>query len=214
MVHYDVSPEMSRWLPICDRGLKKILGHTDTASHEWAYVTCADCQKHRPATAGTVHYNVDSSVPGGWAPSCGQVKSLDSATKDWAVVTCADCQMNRPATAVVDPKAGMKFDGGKAKWFAWFSLVPWDEVRDVGEVLVVGAKKYNRDNWKYVENGQERYFDAMMRHITKRFVLGEINDPDDGLSHLAHACCDLWFLMWIDKQPKAASAEPSRAPTE
>jgi hypothetical protein len=122
-------------------------------------------------------------------------------TEEWAAVTCELCQRHRPVGAVTDPTVGMKFDGGKPRWFRWFSLMPWNELRDVGAVLVKGAEKYSRDNWRHVKGGEERYFDAMMRHLEARFVRGELLDQDDGLSHLSHACCDLLFLMWIDKQP-------------
>lgn len=52
------------------------------------------------------------------------------------------------------------------------------------EVATFGAEKYTRGGWQYVENGVERYTDAMFRHLLKEPL--EPIDPDSGLSHDAH----------------------------
>jgi hypothetical protein len=69
----------------------------------------------------------------------------------------------------------------------------------VVDVLGMGVQKYSEGNWKHVKNGEERYFDAAMRHITAR-ERGEINDRESGLPHLAHAVCCLLFWMWFDRK--------------
>jgi len=53
------------------------------------------------------------------------------------------------------------------------------------EVATFGAKKYTRGGWQYVENGEERYTDAMFRHLIAEPL--ESVDPDSGLAHDAHA---------------------------
>jgi len=55
---------------------------------------------------------------------------------------------------------GQKFDHDKRKW----SLIPFDALEEVVEILEFGAKKYAKDNWKYVEPKQ-RYTDAAFRHL-------------------------------------------------
>ena len=89
---------------------------------------------------------------------------------------------------------GIKFDGRKPRW----SLMPKGTVLQIIEVLEFGAAKYAENNWQHVPNGRQRYYDALMRHI-ESWWRGEKNDPESGLSHLAHAGCCLVFLMWLDQ---------------
>lgn len=103
---------------------------------------------------------------------------------------CSTCKVT---TTLSDPTLGRKFDGDKLKW----DLVPFKEFSEVVSILTTGAKKYAADNWKYVDDAQNRYFSATMRHIIS-YRTGEKIDPETGKSHLAHAICSLLFLMWFD----------------
>jgi hypothetical protein len=96
-----------------------------------------------------------------------------------------------------DAILGSNVDGKKPR----MSLVPLKELWQVVEVLEYGAKKYAPDNWKYVPNCKQRYFDAAMRHITAR-QMGEINDVETNFPHLAHALCCLFFWLWHDNNPE------------
>lgn len=87
----------------------------------------------------------------------------------------------------------VKKDSGKLKW----SLLPFEELKDVVRVLMHGAEKYSVDNWKKCDD-TTRYKDALMRHVVA-YVSGEKTDEEFGLSHLAHAMCNCLFLMWFDK---------------
>jgi hypothetical protein len=99
---------------------------------------------------------------------------------------------------------GRKDDKGKLRW----SLLPTGTVRSIIEVLEIGAKKYDVDNWKQVPDARTRYYDAMQRHI-EAWWNGQKLDPEDGLHHLAHAGCCLLFLLWLDKS--AAVEAPKSA---
>lgn len=90
--------------------------------------------------------------------------------------------------------SGLKFDGHKPRW----SLMPKGVVLEIIEVLEFGAAKYQENNWQRVDNGRQRYYDALMRHI-EAWWLGEKRDPESGRTHLAHAACCLVFLMWLDR---------------
>ena len=90
----------------------------------------------------------------------------------------------------------VKKDSGKLKW----SLLPFEELKDVVKVLMHGAEKYSPDNWKKC-NDTTRYKDALMRHVVA-YVSGDKTDEEFGLSHLAHAICNCLFLMWFDKNKK------------
>lgn len=97
----------------------------------------------------------------------------------------------------MDKPLGIKFDKEKVRW----SLVPTGVMTDVVDVLTKGAQKYAPDNWMYVPDSRSRYYDAALRHLTSWWE-GELNDPETGNSHLAHAMCCLMFLHWFDQQEK------------
>jgi hypothetical protein len=88
---------------------------------------------------------------------------------------------------------GIKYDTEKDQWH----LLPFGVLREVIQVLMLGAKKYSPFNWQLVKP-KERYFDACIRHVTA-WQEGEKQDKESGLSHLAHAICCLIFLLWHDK---------------
>jgi len=92
-----------------------------------------------------------------------------------------------------EEKPGVKWDIGKPR----FDLLPAEIELEVAKVLTVGAAKYAPDNWKKVPGGRWRYIAAMRRHISA-YQRGEINDPDDGLHHMAHAICCAMFLGEAD----------------
>lgn len=84
---------------------------------------------------------------------------------------------------------GRKYDSGKPE----YGLIPPITLDYVARVLTIGAEKYSRENWRYVDDAERRYFDAAQRHIWA-WKRGESNDPETGLPHLTHAICCLMFL--------------------
>ena len=92
-------------------------------------------------------------------------------------------------------QGGMKFDSDKPR----YSLLPKGAINSVIKVLEFGAKKYSADNWQKVDNAEERYYNAAMRHIDSWWN-GEKCDPETGIHHLAHAATNLFFLMWFDNK--------------
>lgn len=91
--------------------------------------------------------------------------------------------------AALDKAKGKKFDEGKLDW----TLLPFKAVDQVVRVLMHGAEKYGRDNWR---KGMDwsRLIDATLRHVTA-FNSGETRDQESGCHHLAHARCCLAFLL-------------------
>jgi hypothetical protein len=93
------------------------------------------------------------------------------------------------ATKLVLETAGQKKGAGKLP----LELLPVDVLVEVAKVLQFGSKKYAANNWrggiKY-----SRVFGATMRHLFA-WWLGEDNDAETGLSHLAHALCEISFLL-------------------
>lgn len=78
---------------------------------------------------------------------------------------------------------GAKLDQGKIK--AGLLVDFSNALLAVAEVGTFGANKYTRGGWQHVENGIERYTDAMFRHFLKEPL--EPLDKDSNLSHAAHA---------------------------
>jgi dATP/dGTP diphosphohydrolase len=91
---------------------------------------------------------------------------------------------------------GTKHDEGKDRW----DLLPTASVREVVRVLGFGAKKYGDENWRCVEDARRRYYAAAMRHLTTWYYDQEKNDPESGLSHLAHCICCLMFLEELERE--------------
>lgn len=85
---------------------------------------------------------------------------------------------------------GKKYDSGKPKLY----LLPPKSINEVGKVLTFGAEKYDPHNWRKVDDLQNRYSSAALRHIFAH-IDGEDADEETGLSHLAHAICCLMFKL-------------------
>ncbi len=84
-----------------------------------------------------------------------------------------------------DPKPvkhGIKHDAGKSRPSLVIEGFPRALVA-VSEVATFGAGKYSPGGWQHVENGVERYTDAMYRHL----LATDETDAESGLSHAAHA---------------------------
>lgn len=80
-------------------------------------------------------------------------------------------------------------DSGKAPIYAGFVAYFPNAMEEVAKVSRMGAQKYNltyaEKNWLQVENGAERYRDALIRHTVEE-AKGELNDPESQLAHAAH----------------------------
>ena len=79
-------------------------------------------------------------------------------------------------------EAGAKADAGKVfgGLLDDFALA----LMAVAEVGTFGAKKYSRGGWQKVPEGQQRYRDAMWRHLLKE--RHEPVDAESGLMHIQH----------------------------
>jgi len=116
-------------------------------------------------------------------------------------------ELNEPVTTVVytpsnvktpDPKteaSAVKFDSGKTDW----SLMPFEAVEEINKVLEFGAKKYAAHNWTQGDGFRyTRVLNSLFRHLFA-WSRGEDLDPESGLSHLAHAGCNIIFLIYYNK---------------
>lgn len=86
---------------------------------------------------------------------------------------------------LTDDGTGKKYDSGKSMVGTLVRIFA-NALLGIGTCITFGQKKYPKsDNWKLVENGEQRYADSLMRHLTK-FYSGEEFDPETGLPHLFH----------------------------
>lgn len=90
------------------------------------------------------------------------------------------------------PKVGLKFDNGKLQ----YSLIPPETLRALAEVLTFGASKYAPDSWKYLDKAEQRYMDALFRHL-EAYRSGELTDPESGFPHLSHVLTNAAFLHYL-----------------
>jgi len=97
-----------------------------------------------------------------------------------------------------------KFDQGKAR----YDLLPPELLEETAQVLAYGADKYSANNWA-AGASWGRYFAAMMRHMWA-WWRGEDNDPETGMSHLAHAACCLGFLMAYQRRGLGSDDRPCK----
>jgi len=81
---------------------------------------------------------------------------------------------------------GIKYDGGKAPIFRGAVSYFPRAIEAVASVSAFGASKYAWKGWQSVDDGYNRYSDAMVRHLAYEGK-GEVLDPDSGLLHAAHA---------------------------
>jgi len=104
---------------------------------------------------------------------------------------------------------GKKFDSEKPKMY----LLPPKATVEVAKVLTFGAAKYDEDNWRKLEDAQNRYSGGALRHIFSHLD-GELEDPETNLSHLAHAICCLMFKLELELEDGKGKEEKLREPDE
>ncbi len=91
---------------------------------------------------------------------------------------------------------GTKYDQEKPD----FSLIDAEWLEEVAKVMTFGKKKYDAHNWRK-GIALSRVLSAGLRHLWA-VVRGEDNDPETGLSHLAHlSCCAMFALHFIKHRP-------------
>ena len=123
-------------------------------------------------------------------PVCGtrhNYRSLDS--------TCSELCKVALMKSKEENKVGLKFDTGKLR----YSLVPPVATKALAEILTFGAEKYAPNNWQLVSNPEERYTDALLRHL-EAYRAGEKIDPESGFSHLKHAITNVAFLLHFEEK--------------
>lgn len=90
---------------------------------------------------------------------------------------------------------GIKADGNKLD----YTLLEWKSLRYLVQLMMFGAVKYKRDNWKLVE--PERYRKSLLRHVAQ-LAEGEWIDEDSKLPHCACIMFNAMVLIWFKDNGK------------
>ena len=111
-----------------------------------------------------------------------------------------NCELHAGLHATIekmDTDKGLKYDVDKLR----FDLVDPKFEEGLVEILTMGAAKYKPNSWQNIEDAKERYYSALRRHISA-YRKGEAVDEESGYSHLLHACCNLMFLAYFERNEK------------
>jgi hypothetical protein len=90
------------------------------------------------------------------------------------------------------------------------SLVPTVLTEEVAKVLMFGAQKYDKHNWRK-GFAWTSVMNSMMRHVNA-WLDGEDLDPESGLPHLAHIGCNVAFLLEFRKYGMGIDDRYKRSP--
>jgi Domain of unknown function (DUF5664) len=97
---------------------------------------------------------------------------------------------------------GAKADAGKNRvglMVSGFSLA----LNRVAEVTTFGANKYTPNGWLSVPSANERYNDALYRHLIES--VHHPIDPETGIEHLAHAAWNVLALLELQLRKELQS---------
>lgn len=89
--------------------------------------------------------------------------------------------------ANVNTKIGgaRKDDAGKVPLYRGGLAYFPKAISQVAACSAYGATVYDWEGWRHVDDGLNRYTDAMVRHLIEE-AKGEVLDPDSGLPHAWH----------------------------
>lgn len=98
-----------------------------------------------------------------------------------------------PVNSKSQPNDAIRYDQGKLR----LELLPLSALEDIALVLQTATKKYPENNW---QKGMlwSRCIGSTMRHLFS-WIRGIDTDPETGISHLAHAACNILFLIEYQK---------------
>lgn len=113
-------------------------------------------------------------------------EDLGVCSLDWGRKCHEDCtgfESISPQEVIPDQTVGIKYDGGKPR-LAEMMMDFAPEIIELCKVWEFGADKYNKSNWKSVDDGENRYLNALFRHS----IAAVENEYDDEskLLHCAH----------------------------
>lgn len=91
---------------------------------------------------------------------------------------------------------------GKPRW----ELLPIEVMEEVVKVYTFGAEKYGVNTWQHLDNGKERYYAALMRHLVA-WRKGENLDEESKLNPLSHVIWNAIALLWLEMNDKESDGK-------
>ena len=138
------------------------------------------------------------------AKACDQAGNFCSRIGGWYLIP--DNDMQEAVKKKKEEINGVKYDSDKLQ----YTLIPPLALKELARNLTLGLKKYpERNNWKKVDNAQERYLDALYRHLEAHRA-GELFDSDSSVPdmyHLAAVAVNAMFLLEFMLDDKLKSTE-------
>lgn len=105
----------------------------------------------------------------------------------------------------------LKFDGGKPDYRDMLNPLLLGCLEGLSGVLLIlkfGAKKYAKNSWQLLEDGEARYMKALMRHQAEIIEHGLLHkDEESGYLSIFHLACDALFLATFAHRKAKAQAE-------
>jgi hypothetical protein len=102
--------------------------------------------------------------------------------------------LGRSSKKETPTNGGLRYDEGKTR----LDLIPAEWIEGLGQVLTMGAAKYEPRNW---EQGMpySKVYGPLLRHANK-FQGGESHDPESGLHHLLHVAWNALALYTYEQR--------------
>lgn len=125
------------------------------------------------------------------------IESPVTCAQDSTVVFCSTaCGEKWMKSEIKAIKTEAKhFDTGKAP----LEQIPWESLKMIADCFAYGEGKYSKFNWCH-GMAWLKLAGSCCRHLYK-WIGGEDNDDESGLSHMAHLATDAIMLCWyISKQ--------------
>ena len=107
-------------------------------------------------------------------------------------------------------QTGMKNDklDDKTRW----ELMPLDCLEDIARVYTEGAKKYGDNNWQNLENVNERYKGALLRHLYTSTY--EEFDPETKVRHEAAIAWNSIALLYCAKHGRKTGQDTTESTSD
>lgn len=91
-------------------------------------------------------------------------------------------------------------------------LIPATALVQIAESFRLGAEKYGPANWRVDPVSASTYVNAALRHLLQ-WQDGESQDPESGVSHLAHVAACVAIIMDAETCGTLLDDRPPPAPT-
>lgn len=101
----------------------------------------------------------------------------------------------------MENKQGIKYDNGKPRLGEMIKDFA-EPLVEISKVWSFGAEKYEKSNWKLVDRAEDRYTNAMLRHLIAEDT--EVYDKESKILHATHvawnAIARLYFIVKSKKE--------------